>query len=60
MEQPRLLVPLDGSPFAEAALEPAAALAIDLGAQLVLVRVEFEPVDVLKDTPGVCWPRSID
>jgi nucleotide-binding universal stress UspA family protein len=52
MEQPRLLVPLDGSAFAEAALEPAAALAIDLGARLVLLRVESKPVDVLKDSTG--------
>jgi nucleotide-binding universal stress UspA family protein len=52
VDQPRLLVPLDGSSFAEAALEPAAKLAIDLGARRVLLRVESKPVDVLKDSTG--------
>jgi nucleotide-binding universal stress UspA family protein len=36
----RVLVPLDGSPLAEAALHPAAELAALAGALLVLVRVE--------------------
>src|SRR5690242_17447366 len=34
----RILVPLDGSPFAEAALAPASALAGRFGAGLLLVR----------------------
>jgi nucleotide-binding universal stress UspA family protein len=37
-EQPTIIVPLDGSAFAEAALGPALALADDLGAALVLLR----------------------
>ena len=40
----RLLVPLDGSRFAEAALEPAGEVADALGAELVLLRV-VEPAD---------------
>jgi nucleotide-binding universal stress UspA family protein len=35
----RILVPLDGSPFAEQALEPATALAVLLNANIVLLRV---------------------
>lgn len=46
-EQPRLLVPLDGSAFAESALELAGQLAQDLGAELVIVRVDARPMDVL-------------
>jgi len=42
-DQPRLLVPLDGSVFAEAAVPVAAALAEDVGAELVLTRVERAP-----------------
>jgi nucleotide-binding universal stress UspA family protein len=51
-ESPGILVPLDGSPFAESALEPAAALAEDLGAALILLRVEDRPSDVLSDEYG--------
>jgi nucleotide-binding universal stress UspA family protein len=40
---PKLIVPLDGSGFAEAALEPAAHLAEQLGARLILVRVGDTP-----------------
>jgi nucleotide-binding universal stress UspA family protein len=40
---PRFLVPLDGSEFAEAALQPAGELAATLGAELVLLRV-VEPI----------------
>jgi nucleotide-binding universal stress UspA family protein len=43
---PRVLVPLDGSAFAEAALPIAAGLADDVGGQVVLVRVEVTPRDV--------------
>lgn len=45
-DQPRVLVPLDGSAFAAAALPTAASLADDLGAELVLVRVDTTPYDV--------------
>src|SRR5205823_6029813 len=45
-DQPRLLVPLDGSMFAESVLEVAAGLADDLGAELVVVRVDPRPRDV--------------
>ena len=51
-DQPTLLVPLDGSTFAESALEPAAGLAEDLGAELVLVRVEHASTGVLRDEYG--------
>ena len=51
-DQPRLLVPLDGSPFGEAALGMAAGLADDLGAELVLLRVEPGPPGVLRADDG--------
>jgi nucleotide-binding universal stress UspA family protein len=51
-DQPRLLVALDGSAFAEAALPTAAALADDLGAELVLTRVEYPPRDVRYTVDG--------
>jgi nucleotide-binding universal stress UspA family protein len=35
----KILVPLDGSPFAETALDPALAIAEAMGAELVLLRV---------------------
>ena len=41
--RPKVIVPLDGSAFAETALETAASLAEDLGAKLILVRVEGGP-----------------
>jgi nucleotide-binding universal stress UspA family protein len=41
--KPKLVVPLDGSAFAESALEPAAKLAQALDAKLILVRVEDDP-----------------
>jgi nucleotide-binding universal stress UspA family protein len=40
----RMLVPLDGSPLAEGVLPHAQALAISLGAELVLLRVAFAHV----------------
>jgi nucleotide-binding universal stress UspA family protein len=49
---PRLLVPLDGSPFAEASVEPAAQLAIDLAGELELVHVAERPADVAADRDG--------
>jgi nucleotide-binding universal stress UspA family protein len=51
-EQPRLLVPLDGSTFAEAVLPTATALADDLGAELVLTRVEAPPQGVQHTDDG--------
>jgi nucleotide-binding universal stress UspA family protein len=51
-DQPTLLVPLDGSALAESAIEPAAAFADDLGAELVLLRVEHLATDVLRDEYG--------
>jgi nucleotide-binding universal stress UspA family protein len=43
---PKLIVALDGSAFAETALDPAARLAEDLGGRLVLVRVEDDVMGV--------------
>ena len=51
-DRPRLLVPLDGSAFAEAALPTAAALADDLGADLVLTRVDSPPRGVQHTDDG--------
>jgi nucleotide-binding universal stress UspA family protein len=50
-DQPLFIVPLDGSSFAEAALGPAASLADDLGARLLLVRAEASggPLDEATD-----------
>jgi nucleotide-binding universal stress UspA family protein len=45
-DMPKIIVPLDGSEFAETALEPAANLAEQLGATLILVRVEDSPAAV--------------
>jgi len=44
-ERPTLVVPLDGSEFAEAALGTALALAEDLDAMLVLLRATDESLD---------------
>ena len=43
---PTMIVPLDGSAFAEQALEPAARLAEALGGRLILVRVEDNPTAI--------------
>jgi nucleotide-binding universal stress UspA family protein len=51
-DRPTLLVPLDGSSFAECAVESAAGLAEDLGAELVLLRVEHAATEVLHDEFG--------
>lgn len=45
--RPRVLVTLDGSRFAEAALPVALSLADDLGAEIVLVRVDSRSPEVL-------------
>jgi len=50
--RPRLLVPLDGSRFAETALDPAVGLASDVGAELILLRVEPVATDVVHDDFG--------
>jgi nucleotide-binding universal stress UspA family protein len=47
-DQPRLLVPLDGSRFSETVLPPAVALADDLGAEILLLRVEQPTYDILR------------
>jgi nucleotide-binding universal stress UspA family protein len=51
-DRPRLLVPLDGSPFAETVLDIAAGLADDIGAELILLRVEPDATQVLYDDYG--------
>jgi nucleotide-binding universal stress UspA family protein len=51
----RILVPLDGSEFAEAALDPALAIARAIGAEVVLFRVA-QPIprtDKLAEMPDV-------
>jgi nucleotide-binding universal stress UspA family protein len=47
-DQPTLLVPVDGSRFSEAVLPAALALADDLGAEILLVRVDPRSHDVLR------------
>jgi nucleotide-binding universal stress UspA family protein len=47
-DDPALLVPLDGSTFAESALQVAATMAENLGARLVLVCVDPRSGDVLE------------
>jgi nucleotide-binding universal stress UspA family protein len=44
-DQPRLLVPMDGSRFSEAVLAAALALGDDLGGEILLVRVDTRRVD---------------
>jgi len=45
-ERRRIVVPLDGSAFAETVLEPAATLARDLQAELFLLTVEDDPFSI--------------
>ena len=47
-----ILVPLDGSPFSEAALRPAQDLAVRFGTYLVLVRAIVRHVDPLLPIPS--------
>jgi nucleotide-binding universal stress UspA family protein len=47
-DQPTLLVPVDGSRFSEAVLPAVLALADDLGAAIVLVRVDPRSKDILR------------
>jgi nucleotide-binding universal stress UspA family protein len=49
----RIVVPLDGSPLAEAALEPAAQFAGVLGAGLTLYRAILQAAPLLLPYPGV-------
>lgn len=48
----KILVTLDGSEFAERALEPALAIAQKFGAELILLRVVV-PEEVVITTPGL-------
>jgi nucleotide-binding universal stress UspA family protein len=50
----RILVPLDGSPIAEQALDPALALAEALRARLIVLRVAPKPQIPVQPVPG--WP----
>lgn len=45
-DSPLVLVPVDGSPFAEAALEPAAALAEDLRGRLAVMSAQDDPSQI--------------
>ena len=45
-DRPKIGVPLDGSTFAEAALEPAAGLAEELNGRLVLLSVQDSPTRI--------------
>jgi nucleotide-binding universal stress UspA family protein len=53
-----MLVPLDGSPLAEAAVEPAAALARLWDAEISLVQI-VQPVTLTSDPP-LAFPTEID
>jgi nucleotide-binding universal stress UspA family protein len=55
-DQPRLLVTVDGSRFAEAALPAALTLADDLGAEVLLLRVEAGAPDILQSDEDVTAP----
>jgi len=58
-EQPRIVVPLDGSQFAEEALPAAAGLAEALGGELVLLRaVNAGSANVAIDTAGLGYVLS--
>src|SRR5205823_3277679 len=46
-DQPRLLVPLDGSPLDTSALRVGAELAEDVGGELILVHVDPRSADVM-------------
>lgn len=56
---PRILVPLDGSPFAEEALPIAANLAMALGGELVLLHAvsPIEPV-IYPELAYIPWPEG--
>jgi nucleotide-binding universal stress UspA family protein len=53
----RILVPLDGSPFAERALEPAFDIARAFGCEVVLLRV-VSPEEMLEVTPALATHLS--
>jgi nucleotide-binding universal stress UspA family protein len=50
-DKPRVIVPLDGSAFAETALEAGASLAEDLGAKLILISVQEDPAGLQAARP---------
>jgi nucleotide-binding universal stress UspA family protein len=56
---PRVLVPLDGSPFAEEALPVAVSMALALGGQLVLLHA-VSPVEaiIFSEYAYASWPES--
>ncbi len=54
----RILVPLDGSPLAEAAIPHALALAKSCGGELVLLRVAVAPVFPLD--PVLAWAGAVE
>jgi nucleotide-binding universal stress UspA family protein len=58
--QPTLIVPLDGSEFAEAALEPARELAALVGARLVLVGVVPLPTAPIAAEGPIVYPSDED
>jgi len=45
-DYPKIIVPLDGSAFAESALAPAASLAEELGGHLVLLSLQDDPIAI--------------
>jgi nucleotide-binding universal stress UspA family protein len=45
-EHPRILVPLDGSSFAESAVAAAATLATDVHGELILLTVQDDPSEI--------------
>jgi len=57
-DKPKVIVPLDGSTFAEMALEAAASLAEDLGAKLILVSVEEDPAGLDAAQPYLSMVRT--
>jgi nucleotide-binding universal stress UspA family protein len=58
-DQPTLLVPVDGSKFSEAVLPAAVSLADDLGAEILLVRVDTRTFDILRgDENALDFPAN--
>ncbi len=57
-DKPKVIVPLDGSTFAETALEAAASLAEDLRAKLILVSVEEDPAGLHAARPYLPMVRT--
>jgi nucleotide-binding universal stress UspA family protein len=57
-DQPTLLVAVDGSRFAEAVLPTALALGDDLGAEILLVRVDQRAYDILRPEEDIASTPS--